>query len=198
MSAFVHESAELGSDVTLGAGTAVWHRAQIREDVTIGKDCVIGGGTYIGPGVRIGDATKIQNQCLIYDPAEIGSGVFIGPGVILTNDRYPRSVEPDMTPKRAGDWTAQGVTVGGGASVGAGSVLLAGVTVGEWALIGAGSTVIRDVPAFAMVAGSPARFKAWVGRTGRRLTESPDSIWVCGDTGDRFKVTGDALSPVGA
>ena len=193
MSVSVHGTADVADDVEVGAGTSIWHYAQIREGVVLGRDCVIGGGAYLGPGVTVGDATKIQNRCLIYDPAQIGSGVFIGPGAILTNDVYPRSVEPDMSPKRAGDWLAEGVTIEDGASVGAGSVVLAGVTIGRWALIAAGSTVIADVPSFAMVAGTPARFKCWVGRTGRRLESLPGDEYRCEETHDRFRLVGAGL-----
>ena len=189
----LHQTAEVADDAILGPGTSVWHYAQIRERVVIGEKCVIGGGVYIGPEVTVGDNTKIQNRCLIYDPARIGSGVFIGPGVILTNDVYPRAVEPDMTLKRADDWSAEGVTIHDGASIGAGSVVLAGTTIGRWALIAAGSTVIEDVPAHAMVAGTPAKFKGWVGRTGRRLIRVSAIEFRCDDTNDRFRLIGTCL-----
>jgi len=189
----VHDSAEVAADAVIGRGTSVWQYVHVREGVVIGSECVIGRGVYVGPGVQIGDRTKIQNSALIYDPAIIGSGVFIGPAVTLTNDLYPRAVDPDGSLKRADGWTADGVTVGDGAAVGAASVVLAGVTIGEWALVGAGSTVIRDVPAYALVVGSPARRVGWVGRTGERLLPLPDGQWQCAATGDTFEDLGESI-----
>jgi N-acetylglucosamine-1-phosphate uridyltransferase (contains nucleotidyltransferase and I-patch acetyltransferase domains) len=196
MSAFIHDTAEVGPDATVGDGSSIWHLVQVRERAVIGRDCVVGRGAYVGPGVSIGDGTKIQNYALVYDPAVIGRGVFIGPAVVLTNDVYPRSVAPDLSPKRADGWDAAGVTIGDGASVGARSVVLAGVSIGEWALVAAGSVVIRDVPPFALVAGNPARWKGWVGRTGKQLVTDDGRTFRCVDTGDRFELDGERLLPI--
>ena len=172
----------------IGQGTKVWHYAQIREGAVLGRDCVIGRGAYVGPGVRIGDHCKIQNYALVYDPAIIEDGVFIGPAVVLTNDRYPRAVSPDGALRGADDWDPVGVTIHHGASVGARSVCVAPVTIGAWALVAAGSTVIRDVPAFALVAGSPAKRVGWVGKQGVPLEDLRDGLWRCPASGDRFRV----------
>jgi acetyltransferase-like isoleucine patch superfamily enzyme len=191
--AFLHDSAEVSPEASVGNGTSIWHLAQVREHARIGRECVIGRAAYIGTGVEIGDRTKVQNFALVYEPARIGAGVFIGPAVVLTNDAYPRSVDADLQLKRSDDWDAAGVTIGDGASIGARSVVLAGVSVGSWALIGAGSTVIRDVPAHALVVGNPAVQKGWVGRTGKRMTTDDSGAYVCPDTGDRFTETDNVL-----
>lgn len=191
----IEESADVDQRSSIGTGSSVWHLAQIRENAVIGKSCTIGRAAYVGPGVTIGDGTKIQNLAMIYDPAIIGRGVFIGPGVVLTNDVYPRAVEPDFSPKRADDWDAEGVSIGDGASIGARSVVLAGIEIGQWALVAAGSTVIRNVAAYAMVAGTPAVRKGWVGRTGRALERRDEGIFVCPDTGDQFIENDGVLSP---
>ncbi len=171
----------------IGQGTKVWHYAQIREGAVLGRDCVIGRGAYVGPGVRIGDNCKIQNYALVYDPAVIEDGVFIGPAVVLTNDRYPRAVSPDGALRGADDWDPVGVTIHHGASIGARSVCVAPVTIGAWALVAAGSTVIRDVPAFALVAGSPAKQVGWVGKHGVPLQDLRDGLWRCPASGGRFR-----------
>lgn len=188
----IHESAEVAADVQVGEGTSIWHLVQVREGASIGRDCVIGRAAYIGPKVDIGDGTKIQNLAMVYDPARIGRGVFIGPAVVLTNDVYPRAVNPDFSPKGADGWDAEGVTIEDGASIGARSVVLAGVTVGSWALVAAGSTVIRDVAPYALVAGTPAVRKGWVGRSGRQLVSDGGHL-VCPDTGDRFIDHGETI-----
>lgn len=180
----VDPSADVDPRAELGAGTRVWHLAQVREGARVGAECVVGRGAYIGPGVRIGDRTKVQNHALVYEPAQLGTGVFIGPAAVLTNDEYPRAVNPDGTPKGATDWVSVGVKVMDGASIGARVVCVAPVTIGSWALVAAGSTVVKNVPAFALVAGTPARRIGWVGRAGVPLQpgERPGE-WVCPRTG---------------
>lgn len=177
----------------LGDGTKVWHHAQVREGARLGDNCVVGRGAYIGPGVRIGDNCKIQNYALVYDPARLGDGVFIGPAVVLTNDRNPRAVGPDGALRGADDWEPVAVTIDDGASIGARSVCVAPVHVGAWAMVAAGSCVIHDVPAFALVAGAPARRIGWVGRAGVRLQPADGDRWVCPITGAGYRQVGEAL-----
>lgn len=179
VSAFIHESVDRAADSEIGDGTKVWHLAQIREGAVIGRNCVVGRGAYIGAGVHVGDGSKIQNHALVYEPAMLGTGVFVGPAAVLTNDLFPRAVNPDMSPKAADDWHAVGVTVGDGASIGARAVCIAPVTVGRWAVVGAGSVVTRDVPAFALVVGVPARRIGWVGYRGRPLLEVGGGRFKC-------------------
>ncbi|MFV2018075.1 acyltransferase [Micromonospora sp. LOL_023] len=183
-------SADVSDAATIGAGTRVWHLAQIREEAAVGRDCVIGRGAYVGPGVRLGDNVKLQNHALVYEPAQLGDGVFVGPAAVLTNDEYPRAVTPDGRLKTGDDWTAVGVTIGTGASVGARAVCIAPVRIGRWATVAAGAVVTRDVPDFALVVGVPARRVGWVGRAGVPLVEAPDTdaagSYLCPRTGQRY------------
>ncbi|MGV9907152.1 acyltransferase [Streptomyces sp. NPDC003388] len=188
MSYTVKPTAQVDESAELGDGTTVWELAQIRENARLGSGCVIGRGAYVGTGVRIGDNVKLQNYALVYEPAELGDGVFVGPAVVLTNDHYPRSVDPEGKLKRGGDWEAVGVKVAEGASLGARSVCVAPVRVGRWALVAAGAVVTRDVPDFALVAGVPARRVGWVGRAGVKLVErqGEPGVWECPQTGARY------------
>jgi acetyltransferase-like isoleucine patch superfamily enzyme len=171
-SARVHATADLEDDVSVGSGTSIWHRAQVRTGARIGRDCVIGRDAFIDEGVSLGDRVKIQNGALVYHGVTVGDGVFIGPGAILTNDRHPRALTATGDLARAADWTVSPIHLADGSSVGAGAVVVAGCDVGTFAMVGAGAIVTRDVPAHALVAGNPARIIGWVCACGQRLHDS--------------------------
>jgi len=194
----IQPTADVDDRAALGAGTTVWHLAQIRENASLGRDCIVGRGAYVGPGVIIGDNVKLQNYALVYEPARLEDGVFIGPATVLTNDVFPRSVDVAGTLKRPADWHAEGVVVREGASLGARVVVVAGCTIGRWALVAAGAVVTRDVPDFALVAGVPARRTGWVGRAGVRLEEAGDGLWRCPQTAELHREQDGGLILVGA
>ena len=189
---FVADDADVSAQATVGDRSKVWNLAQVREHATVGRDCIIGRGAYIGAGAIVGDGCKIQNHALVYEPAVLEDGVFIGPAVVLTNDTYPRAINPDGSVKSAADWEPVGVTVRTGASIGARAVCIAPVTVGRWATVAAGAVVTRDVPDFALVAGVPARRIAWVGRAGVPLVQEDDE-WICPQTRERYREDGQSL-----
>src|SRR5690349_23027095 len=175
----VAPGADVDEGARVGAGTSIWHLAQIREGARLGENCNIGRGAYVGPGVTIGDNVKLQNHALVYEPARLADGVFIGPAAVLTNDEYPRSVTPDGKLKDGHDWVAVGVTIGEGAAIGARAVCVAPVTVGQWALVAAGAVVTADVPDYALVVGVPARRVRWVGRAGVPLLDEGNGSFRC-------------------
>lgn len=179
MTVRVLPSADVDPTAVIGDGTSIWHLAQIRDGAVLGENCIVGRGAYVGSGVRIGNNVKIQNLALVYEPAMLEDGVFIGPSVVLTNDHYPRSINPDGSPKSAADWHPVGVTVRTGASLGARSVCVAPVTIGRWALVAAGAVVVADVPDFALMVGVPARRIGWVGRAGSPLSAVGDGRYRC-------------------
>lgn len=171
-SARVHATADVEDDVHIGPGTAVWHRAQVRQGARLGAECVIGRDAFIDESVTIGDRVKIQNGALVYHGVTVEDGVFIGPGAILTNDRYPRAITTTGDLARAEDWEVSPITLRGGCSIGAGAVVVAGLEIGAFATVGAGAVVTRTVPAYALVAGNPAKRLGWVCACGRRLIDA--------------------------
>lgn len=189
-------SADVDESAVIGEGCSVWHLAQVRERAVLGRNCVVGRGAYIGTGVRLGDNCKVQNYALVYEPAHLADGVFIGPAAVLTNDTYPRAVTPAGGLKSADDWEAVGVTIGQGAAIGARAVCVAPVMIGDWATIAAGAVVTRDVPAYGLMAGVPARRIGWVGPAGRRLEEDGLNSWICPATGARFVENDGVLTPL--
>src|SRR5690606_13151413 len=184
---FVHATADVADDANIAAGAKIWHYAQVRERATVGPNCVVGRGAYIGTGVEVGDNCKVQNYALVYEPAKLARGVFIGPAVVLTNDHFPRAINPDGTAKSADDWAPVGVDIREGASIGANATCIAPVVIGAWSLVGSGSVVVKDVPQFALVVGNPARRVGWVGKAGRPLDEVSPGECRCPVTGSRYR-----------
>ena len=174
----IHSTAEVSPAAQIGAGTRIWHQAQIREGVTIGQNCIVGKDVYVDFGVVIGNNVKIQNSALLYHGVTVEDGVFIGPRVCTTNDRFPRAITPEGQLKTDDDWTVGPTLIQYGASIGAGAIILPDVTVGRFALVAAGALVTRSVPAHGLVMGAPARLVGYVCRCGRPLTQE-GPVWRC-------------------
>lgn len=185
----IHPTADVSPEARIGPGTRIWHEAQVRERAVIGADCVLGKGVYVDRDVVVGDRVKIQNRASLFHGLTVESNVYIGPHVSFTNDKYPRAVTPDGSPRTDDDWQEQPTLVREGASIGASAVVLPGVTIGRWAMVGAGAVVTRDVPDHALVAGNPA---VVVGRAcvcGAPMAQEGDS-WRCPACGRTFEPAG--------
>jgi acetyltransferase-like isoleucine patch superfamily enzyme len=165
----IHSTAEVSPQAIIGEGTRVWHQAQVREGARIGRNCIVGKGAYVDLDVVIGDNVKIQNGCFVYRGATLEDGSFLGPGVILTNDKAPRAINPDGSLKTVDDWEAGKILVKRGASLGAGSVVLPDVVIGVFSMVGAGAVVTKDVPSYGLVVGNPARLVGYVCACGARV-----------------------------
>ncbi|MFH0835484.1 MAG: acyltransferase [Candidatus Micrarchaeota archaeon] len=159
----VHPTADVSPQAKIGEGTKIWNQAQVRENCEIGRDCNIGKDVYIDFDVKIGNRVKIQNGVSVYHGVVIEDDVFLGPHCITTNDLFPRSW--------VSEFAVHKTLIKKGASIGAGAILVCGITVGEYAMVGAGAVVTKDVPAYALVVGNPARLIGFVCKCGQRVSE---------------------------
>jgi acetyltransferase-like isoleucine patch superfamily enzyme len=159
---FVHDLALCESD-DIGARTRVWAFAHVMKGARIGADCNVGDHAFVEGGAVIGDRVTVKNCVLVWDRVAIEDDVFLGPNVVFTNDRVPRAAfkKPPET------WLP--TRVRRGASIGANATIVCGVTIGTGAFVGAGSVVVRDVPDHALVVGNPARRIGWICACGERL-----------------------------
>lgn len=160
--ALIHSSSVIDENVTIGAGSKIWHFCHVLQGSVIGRDCVIGQGCCIGANVSIGNGCKIQNNVSVYQGVEVCDEVFIGPSVVFTNVLTPRAFinrKSEFLP----------TILHKGCSIGANATILCGIEIGEFALIGAGSVVLESVPSFALMVGNPARLIGFVDRSGARL-----------------------------
>jgi UDP-2-acetamido-3-amino-2,3-dideoxy-glucuronate N-acetyltransferase len=186
----VHPSAIVDAGAQLGEGTRVWHFAHVCAGARIGRGCSLGQGVYVGNDVSIGHNVKIQNNVSVYDAVTLEDDVFCGPSMVFTNVFNPRSAVPRKAEYRR-------TLVKRGATLGANCTIVCGTTIGEHAFVGAGAVVSRDVPAFALVVGVPARRIGWMSRHGERLALPPSGRGeaACPATGERYRLEGDTLTP---
>lgn len=161
-SAVVHASAIVDFGAVLGAGTRVWHFAHVCAGARIGDACSLGQNVFVGNDVHIGNRVKIQNNVSVYDAVTLEDEVFCGPSMVFTNVHNPRAAVERKSEYRR-------TLVRRGATIGANATIVCGITLGEYAFIGAGAVVTRDVPAFALMVGVPARQLGWMSRFGERL-----------------------------
>ncbi len=170
---FVHPSAIVDEGATLGAGCRVWHFAHICAGARIGRGCSFGQNVYVGNDVVIGDNVKVQNNVSVYDAVRLEDDVFCGPSMVFTNVYNPRSAIQRKAEYRP-------TMVRRGATLGANCTIVCGVTIGEHAFVGAGAVVNRDVPAYALMLGVPARRRGWMCGCGVQLQGQGRVKCACG------------------
>lgn len=177
---FVHETALIDGEVEIGAGSKIWHFCHLMPNVKMGEGCILGQNVFIAGGVVLGNNVKVQNNVSIYAGVICEDDVFLGPSMVFTNVRNPRSAVV-----RRGQYDETYLEQG--ASVGANATIVCGARLGKYCFIGAGSVVTKDVPAYALVVGNPARQIGWMSEYGHRLEFDGEGMATCAESGQMYR-----------
>jgi len=193
MSVTIHPTAIVDEGAQIGEGSRVWHWVHVCGAAKIGKGVSLGQNVFVGNKVTIGDRCKIQNNVSVYDNVTLEEGVFCGPSMVFTNVYNPRSLIERKSEYRD-------TLVKRGATLGANCTIVCGVTIGEYAFIGAGTVVNKNVPAYALMVGVPARQIGWMSEYGEQipLPIIGQGHYQCSHTGHRYELAGDCLKRVDA
>lgn len=186
----IHESAYVDDGAVIGAGTRIWHFAHVNAGAVIGERCSLGQNVVVMPGVRIGNNVRIQNNVSVYEGVELEDDVFCGPSMVFTN-----VVNPRAHVSRKHEY--QRTLVRRGASIGANATILCGVTLGAYSFVGAGAVVTKDVPAYALVTGVPARRTGWICSCGEKLPAGQGTL-TCRACGSSYVLDASGLRPAGS
>lgn len=181
MGYIAHETAVIDAGCTIGEGTKIWHFSHVMPDCTIGERCNIGQNVVVSPGVILGNNVKVQNNVSIYTGVICEDDVFLGPSMVFTNVMNPRSAV-----NRRDQYSR--TLVKKGASIGANATIVCGNDIGEYAFIGAGSVVTKEVPAYALVVGNPARQIGWMSAYGHRLEFDTNGQAVCPESKEHYQL----------
>ncbi|MBX2842623.1 MAG: N-acetyltransferase [Flammeovirgaceae bacterium] len=178
---FAHETAVIDEGCSIGRGTKIWHFSHIMPNCIIGQKCNIGQNVVVSPEVVLGNNVKVQNNVSIYTGVTCEDDVFLGPSMVFTNVINPRSGV-----NRRGQYDK--TIVKKGVSIGANATIVCGITLGEYAFIGAGTVVIKDVPAYGLVVGNPAKQIGWMSEFGQRLIFNETNKAKCEESGDWYQL----------
>ncbi|HLP12655.1 MAG TPA: acyltransferase [Flavobacteriales bacterium] len=182
-----HPTAVIDEGCAIGDGTKIWHFSHIMPKCTIGKNCNIGQNVVISPDVVLGNNVKIQNNVSIYTGVTCDDDVFLGPSMVFTNVINPRSA---VNRKNAYAKTH----VGKGASIGANATIVCGHDIGPFAFIGAGAVVTKNVPAYALVIGNPAKQTGWMSEYGHKLKFDEKGMANCPESGEVYELKNGAVT----
>ena len=174
-----HETAVIDEGCRIGRGTRIWHFSHLMPGCVLGENCNLGQNVVVSPGVILGNNVKVQNNVSIYTGVICEDDVFLGPSMVFTNIVNPRSavIRRDQYVK---------TLVRKGASIGANATIVCGIEIGEYAFVGAGAVVIKDVPAYALVVGNPARHIGWMSEFGHRLHFDAHGTAKCPESGQNY------------
>ncbi len=184
-----HKTAVIDDGCSIGAGTHIWHFTHIMPDCIIGENCNLGQNVVVSPGVVLGRNVKVQNNVSIYTGVICEDDVFLGPSMVFTNIVNPRSAIV-----RRGSYIR--TLVGKGASIGANATIICGNNIGPYAFVGAGAVITKEVKAYALVAGNPARQLGWMSEYGHKLAFGDDGTAVCPESGQKYKLEDDHVTRI--
>lgn len=183
---YAHPTAVLDAGCRVGAGSRIWHFCHLAAGAVLGENCSLGQNVFVADGVTLGSNVKVQNNVSLYEGVVCENDVFIGPSVVFTNVRNPRAAVP-----RRGPAHYQPTYVEAGASIGANATIVCGTRLGRCAFVGAGSVVTKDVPAYALVYGNPARQHGWLSAHGEKLVFDAAGRATCAATGQQYQLNSD-------
>jgi UDP-2-acetamido-3-amino-2,3-dideoxy-glucuronate N-acetyltransferase len=188
MDCSIHASAIVDEGAIIGDGSRVWHFVHVCAGAQIGKKCSLGQNVFVGNKVVIGDNCKIQNNVSVYDNVTLEEGVFCGPSMVFTNVYNPRSLIERKNEYRD-------TLIKKGATLGANCTIVCGVTVGQYAFIGAGAVVNKDVPAYALMVGVPAKQVGWMSEYGEQIPLPLEGSegYTCPYSGQHYRLNGATL-----
>ncbi|MBF8708238.1 UDP-2-acetamido-3-amino-2,3-dideoxy-D-glucuronate N-acetyltransferase [Pseudomonas putida] len=187
MNYYQHPSAIVDEGAQIGEKSRVWHFVHVCGGARIGAGVSLGQNVFVGNKVVIGDHCKVQNNVSVYDNVTLEEGVFCGPSMVFTNVYNPRSLIERKDQYRD-------TLVKKGATLGANCTIVCGVTIGEYAFVGAGAVINKDVPAYALMVGVPARQIGWMSEFGEQLLLNEQGEATCSHTGARYVLNGKQLN----
>ncbi|MBS1746251.1 MAG: N-acetyltransferase [Bacteroidetes bacterium] len=179
---FKHETAVIDEGAIIGDGSSIWHFSHLMKGCIIGKNCTIGQNVFIASTVVLGNNVKVQNNVSLYDGVVCEDDVFLGPSCVCTNVINPRSAVSRKNEFRP-------TTIKKGATIGANATLICGITVHAFAFVAAGAVVTKDVPAYALMMGNPAKQNGWMSEHGEKLIFNQEGIAVCPSTQQTYRLT---------